>query len=84
MFVRGDDRNPTGKPLSPGVPESLGGSFEVQPVTLPLAAFSPDRRADVIQAQMDESKKALARAEVVFEQLTRTIEGSREARAGAT
>ena len=32
LFVRGDDRNPTGDPLSPGVPESLGGSFEVKPV----------------------------------------------------
>ncbi len=39
LFVRGDDRNPTGKPLAPGVPESLGGSFDVKPVTLPLAAI---------------------------------------------
>src|SRR5262249_28987953 len=32
LFVRGDDRNPTGLPLLPGVPESLGGRFQVKPV----------------------------------------------------
>ncbi len=33
LFVRGDDRNPTGNPLSPGVPEALGVPFpEVKPV----------------------------------------------------
>ncbi len=72
LFVRGDDRNPTGKPLSPGVPESLGGSYDVQPVTMPLAAITPDRRKDVIQTQLDASQEALARAIVALEQLTRT------------
>jgi hypothetical protein len=72
LFVRGDDRNPTGKPLSPGVPESLGGSLDVQPVALPLAAFSPDRRKDVIYARIDASREALARAEVAFARLERT------------
>ena len=45
LFVRGDDRYPTGNPLAPGVPESLGVPFRTKPVTLPLAAISPDRRA---------------------------------------
>ena len=36
LFVRGDDRNPTGDPLRPGVPESMGGSFDVKPVPLPF------------------------------------------------
>src|SRR5579883_3012902 len=48
LFVRGDDRNPTGDPLAPGVPESLGGSLDVRPVVLPLTAVAPDRRPDVI------------------------------------
>ena len=52
LFVRGDDRNPTGDPLRPGVPESMGGSFDVKPVALPLAAVQPDRRADVSQGSV--------------------------------
>ena len=58
LFVRGDDRNPTGNPLSPGVPESLGGSFDVKPVTLPLAAISPDRRKDVIRAEREREQRS--------------------------
>ncbi|MGP0069395.1 MAG: DUF1553 domain-containing protein [Isosphaeraceae bacterium] len=72
LFVRGDDRYPTGNPLSPGVPESLGGRYEVKPVSLPLTAIVPDRRKDVIRAQLDAGKEALARAEVALDRLERT------------
>ena len=58
LFVRGDDRNPTGNPLAPGVPESLGGSLDVKPVTLPLSAISPDRRSDVIRAELDAALRS--------------------------
>ena len=83
LFVRGDDRYPTGDPLSPGVPESLGGRFEVKPVSLPLTAIAPDRRKDVIYAQLDATFEALARAEVALDRLDTNIEGRRENRAGA-
>ena len=72
LFVRGDDRNPTGSPLAPGVPESLGGSFEVKPVKMPLAAMRPDRRKDVSRADSGAGKEALARAEVALEELEQT------------
>jgi hypothetical protein len=72
LFVRGDDRYPTGHPLSPGVPESIGGRFEVKPVSLPLAAITPDRRKDVIRAQLDASREALAKADVALDRLERT------------
>jgi Protein of unknown function (DUF1553)/Protein of unknown function (DUF1549) len=72
LFVRGDDRNPTGNPLVAGIPDSLGGSFDVKPVKLPLSAISPDRREDVIRAQRNASKEALARAEVALDQLEQT------------
>ncbi len=78
LFVRGDDRNPTGNPLSPGVPDSLGGSYDVKPVKLPLAAFSPDRRKDVLRAQRDASKEALARAEVALDRLEQTSKDAEE------
>ena len=44
----------------------------MKPVTLPLAAISPDRRKDVIRAQRDASKEALARAEVALDRLEQT------------
>src|SRR5262249_24842126 len=72
LFVRGDDRNPTGKPLAPGVPESLSGSLDVSPVTLPRVAIAPDRRPDVVQSQFDADQKALARAIAALEQLEKT------------
>ncbi len=78
LFVRGDDRNPTGSPLSPGVPEFLGGSFDVKPVTLPLAAKRPDRRKDVTRAQQDASKEALARAEVALDELEQASKDAAE------
>ncbi len=63
LFVRGDDRHPTGDPLSPGVPDLLGVPFpEPEPVSLPHAAISPDRRAFVIDDQMSASHAQVAGA----------------------
>jgi hypothetical protein len=72
LFVRGDDRNPTGNPLVAGIPDSLGGSFDVKPVKLPLSAICPDRREDVSRAQHNAIKEVLARAEVALDQLEQT------------
>ncbi len=53
LFARGDDRNPTGDPLVPGVPDFLGVPFaEPAPVALSRAAVMPDRRAFVIRDQI--------------------------------
>ncbi len=68
LFVRGDDRYPTGDPLAPGVPESMGGSLDVKPVPLPLAAIAPARRKDVIRAEIVALLEALGRAEAAFEE----------------
>jgi hypothetical protein len=48
MLVRGDDRTPGKEALPPGVPESLGGSFDPRPVALPREAYQPERRAFVL------------------------------------
>jgi Protein of unknown function (DUF1553)/Protein of unknown function (DUF1549) len=63
LFDRGDDRAPTGSPLSPGVPEALGGRFVVTPVSLPPSARAPDRRPEVIRDQLavGQSKVIAAR-----------------------
>ncbi len=64
LFVRGDDRNPTGKPLSPGVPEFLGVRFPViERVALPKSATAPDRRPAVIHDQIEALAAASARTE---------------------
>jgi hypothetical protein len=63
LLIRGDDRIPDkSKPLRPGVPEALGGRFEITPVALPLAAHAPDKREFVIHetlaAATAEAEKA--------------------------
>jgi hypothetical protein len=57
LFIRGDDRNPAKTPLSPGVPEALGGIFPaIEPVSLPRAAVAPDRRPFVVRDALAASK----------------------------
>jgi hypothetical protein len=63
LFARGDDRNPTGSPLPPGVPEFLGVPFpQVKPVALPRSAIAPDRRASVIRDQINALGLELVKA----------------------
>jgi Protein of unknown function (DUF1553)/Protein of unknown function (DUF1549) len=63
LFIRGDDRTPDKTPLSPGVPEALGGTFgPVQPLALPQASFAPDKRPLVIGETIAASANAAAKA----------------------
>jgi hypothetical protein len=75
LFVRGDDRYPTGSPLEPGVPEVLGGKFSVRAVSLPRSSINPDRRPEVIRDQLAASQAEVAKARQTLERLER---GSRE------
>ncbi len=63
LFIRGDDRTPDKTPLQPGVPDLLGGKFgKVEPVTLPRAAYAPDRRAFVLKETLDLSAANVVKA----------------------
>ncbi len=63
VFTRGDERTPEKEPLTPGVPEALGGRFPaVETVSLPAAAYAPDKRDFVIQEQLARSQGALSKA----------------------
>ncbi len=62
LFIRGDDRTPDKTPLPPGVPESLGGAFSPEPVTLPRAAYAPDRRDFVLKETLAASADAVTKA----------------------
>jgi len=49
LYVRGDERQPVkDEPLTPGVPESLGGSLAIAPVPIPLHASQPDKQPHVL------------------------------------
>jgi len=55
LYFRGDERTPDKSPLSPGMPELLGGHFSVaNPIPLPPSACCPDKRdfvlADLLRA----------------------------------
>src|SRR5262249_37691593 len=44
-LIRGDEKQPDTKPLTPGVPKFLGNSkLEIKPVELPPEAYNPDWR----------------------------------------
>jgi hypothetical protein len=65
LFVRGDDTKPdTSKKLEPGVPEVIAfREIDVTPVSLPKAAFEPERRPWVIDAHVAAAARAVADAE---------------------
>jgi hypothetical protein len=45
FFVRGDERKPdTNRVLQPDVPRALGGTLDIQPISLPRSAGEPDKR----------------------------------------
>jgi hypothetical protein len=48
LLLRGDDRTPDKTALSAGVPEALGGSFNVEEIKLPRYASMPERRPFVV------------------------------------
>jgi hypothetical protein len=63
LFESGDERRPLkDDAIPPGVPGSLGGIFDVQPVSLPLFASKPDRRDFVKRDLIAQAEKAVADA----------------------
>jgi hypothetical protein len=61
LFIRGDDRNPDkSAALPPGVPELLGGTFQVEEVKLPASSYAPDRRAFVLKETRAAVEAAVA------------------------
>jgi Protein of unknown function (DUF1553)/Protein of unknown function (DUF1549) len=74
LYIRGDDRTPASNPLSPGVPEALGGRFpEIYPVALPRDAYAPDRRAFVMSDDLAAAQKAIDEAHRAHETAERNL-----------
>jgi hypothetical protein len=65
LFVRGEDTKPdTSRKFEPGVPEVIAfREIEVQPVSLPEAAFQPERQPWVLDAHVATATRAVADAE---------------------
>jgi len=83
LYIGGDDRNPDEEhPLEPAVPEVLGGTFDVQPVELPVEAFFPAVKGyiakedlTVARAQLNAAAKQLATARSNSKQIGKAGDG---------
>jgi hypothetical protein len=71
LFIRGDDRNPGKDPLAPGVPESLGGSYNPAPINLTRGATAPDLRPFVVADDLAVSAAGVKAARSTLENVRR-------------
>jgi hypothetical protein len=72
LYLRGDERTPDKTPLSPGVPELLGGHFAVSDsIKLPPRAFNPDGRDFVKTDLIRAAEKKVINAEAAQEKARR-------------
>ena len=63
LFESGDERRPLkDESIPPGIPGSLGGTFSIEPVSLPLFASKPDRRDFVKRDLIAQAEKAVTDA----------------------
>lgn len=64
VFQRGDNRFPDkDHPVTPAVPEYLGGSIHVQPVNLPVTAWYPHLRPAVLNGLLSTAAQQISSAE---------------------
>ncbi|MBU6172468.1 MAG: DUF1549 domain-containing protein, partial [Planctomycetes bacterium] len=65
LYIRGDERNPDkSKIIQPGVPSILAfDELKIEPVSLPVEAWQPERRAWVLDAHVAASRKRVEAAE---------------------
>jgi hypothetical protein len=63
FFLRGDERKPdTNRVMRPDVPRSLGGTLEIQRVSLPWIAGHPDKEEFVYRDVLAAAEKVVANA----------------------
>ena len=64
LFVRGEDTKPdTSRSIQPGVPQVIdAGDVRIEPVTLPKAAYEPERQPWVLDAHVAISERAVVTA----------------------
>ncbi|MCA9116659.1 MAG: DUF1549 domain-containing protein, partial [Planctomycetaceae bacterium] len=85
LFHMGEPNNPDkDHPLSPGVPEVLGGEFALQPVELPVLAWYPALRPENRQQAIAAASKAVEQARAALAAKQQTLETARATLAEAT
>lgn len=63
MFERGDERRPMrDQAIVPGVPAALGGTYALEPVSLPRLAYRPERRSFVVEDMMSMAERKVTSA----------------------
>lgn len=74
-YIRGSPDAPDkDHPLSPGVPEVLGGDpIKIQPVSLPLEAIYPDLRPAVKRDLVAQAKQEIEKSEVALARANRVL-----------
>jgi hypothetical protein len=74
-FVRGQESQPDKSAvIAPGVPALLAfKDLNIQPVSLPLEAYQPERRAWVIETHLAAARKRVDAAEVPIPQMRRAL-----------
>ena len=79
-YIRGNPDAPDKEhPLSPGVPEVLGGDpIKIQPVTLPLEASYPDFKKYVQQDLVAQARQEVERSEVALARANRVLAKARQ------
>lgn len=84
LHIRGDQAQAdTSVVIQPGVPAAFGGTFEVQPVALPEAAFNPDKREFVIQETRASANDAVTKATDELRTAREALQQSNQAQATA-
>src|SRR5437899_1560597 len=79
-YIRGNPDAPDKEhPLSPGVPEVLGGDpINIQPVALPLEATYPDFKRYVQQDLVVQARQEVERSEVALARANRVLAKARQ------
>ncbi len=63
LYLQGNDKRPDkDHPMTPAIPVVLGGSFDIQPIDLPIAAYYPSLAGFVEQEQVAAARKQLVAA----------------------
>ncbi|MFQ3592713.1 MAG: PSD1 and planctomycete cytochrome C domain-containing protein [Gemmataceae bacterium] len=68
LFIRGDEKNPRKKPISPGLPALFGAKLAIRQVTLPAEAAKPHLREEVVQAYLYQANKQIQAARQQYKQ----------------
>jgi mono/diheme cytochrome c family protein len=74
-FIRGDEKTPdTSKPLSPGVPEILGGSgIRIQLINLPWDAHHPDLKPFVLHDLVEQATEEIRKSEAALARAKQSV-----------